>query len=237
MIHCLTSVDFLKSLESNSVRLCWTDPPFNTGDTQKNVTTGLAYDDKHVAYYAMMQATCQEIHRVLAPDGMLCMCLDYREVHNVKVLLDNIFGRENFRGEIIWNFELGAAAKKFWGNKHNTILLFSKSNQFIFNEEQVPYMIRKSPGKGYDAPTKKVASVWNFTMSNTDPQRVGYPNQKPLEIIEPFIAVHTKEGDTVIDPFAGSGSVGVAAKRLNRKYILSDMNAEACQIMKGRLHD
>jgi site-specific DNA-methyltransferase (adenine-specific) len=231
------AIAWLSSLEPASVDLCWTDPPFNTGDTQKIISTGLKYDDKHLAYADMMERTARGIHRALKPSGMLCMCLDYREVHNIKVMLDGIFGRDNFRGEIIWNFELGSIAKKFWTNKHNTILLYSKTDNFIFNFDEVPTMVRKSPGKGYNDLTKKVASVWNFTMSNTDPQRVGYPNQKPVEIIEPFIRVHTTEGAVVIDPFAGGGSVGEAAKRTGRKYMLCDCNPEACQVMKERLHD
>jgi site-specific DNA-methyltransferase (adenine-specific) len=71
-------------------------------------------------------------------------------------------------------------------------------------------------------------------LSPTDPQRTGYPNQKPLKLIEPFIAVHTDEGDLVFDPFAGSGTTGLAAKNAGRRYVLSDINPEAIGVMARR---
>lgn len=89
-------------------------------------------------------------------------------------------------------------------------------------------------GKDYVAP-KRVSSVWTVNMSTTDPQRVGYPNQKPLALIDPFIQVHTDPGELVIDPFAGSGSTSHAALVAGRRTAGADPNPEAVQVANERL--
>lgn len=234
ILHGRASKMMKQHVEDESVHLVWTDPPFNTGDRQKVVSTGKFYDDKHDDYERMLRSTFRQCHRVLHRRGVCCVCLDYREVHEAKALLDEVFGREMYRGEVIWHFELGNISKSWWTNKHNTILTYAKSDQAVFHFDRVPTTLRKSPKGTYTAP-KKVTSVWNFTMSNSDAQRVGYPNQKPLEIIEPFVLVHTEEGDTVLDPFAGSGSTGEAALKNNRNAVLIDRNEEAILVARKRL--
>lgn len=225
----------MKNISDNSVQLIWTDPPFNTNNTQRLLSTGKSYQDKHINYEDMLCKVFRECHRVLAITGVLCVCLDYREVHTAKMMLDSIFGKDCFRGEIIWHFELGSISKSWWTNKHNTILTYSKTDSPLFKFDEVPTTIRKSP-KGKYVDPKKVTSVWSFTMSNSDAQRVGYPNQKPIEIIEPFINVHTNPGDLVLDPFGGSGSVGEAARKHGRKFYLIDSNVEAVDVMTKRFN-
>lgn len=226
--------EILQTLAPDSVQLVWTDPPFNTGYTQKLVSTGKAYDDIHFDYASLLHKTFRECYKLLKSTGVMCVCLDYREVHSAKMLLDHVFGKDRFMGEVIWHFELGNISKSWWTNKHNTILTYAKSDNPLFKYEEVPTTLRKSPKGTYIEP-KKVTSVWNFTMSNSDAQRVGYPNQKPLEIITPFVKVHTNPEDIVLDPFGGSGSTGHAAKSLSRKYVLIDQNPEAIAVMKKRL--
>lgn len=164
------------------------------------------------------------------------MLLDYRAVHDVKVILDKHFTSENFRGEIIWLSELGNISKKAWTVKHCTMLWYTKTSDYKFYFDKIPTTIRKAPKKGY-ANTKPLNSVWDYTMSNTDVERVKYPNQKPLSIIEPFINVHTDDNDIVLDPFSGSGSTAVAAKKLNRRFIAFDKNLQAVEIGRSRLKD
>ena len=226
----------LPDIKDESVQLIWTDPPFNTGDIQKIVTTGKFYKDKDEAYAENMRNVFTNLYRVLSNSGVMCVCLDYREVHDIKCIIDSIFGKQYFMGEIVWHFELGNISKSWWTNKHNTILLYSKSDYPLFKFDEVPTTIRKSPKGEYQNP-KKVTSVWNFTMSNSDCQRVGYPNQKPIEIIDPFIKVHTNQNDTVLDPFAGSGSSGYAAAKLGRKFILIDENPISIETCKSRLKE
>ena len=228
-------LEVLKTIENDSVQLIWSDPPFNTGDRQRH-SKGNYYVDRYKFddYPVMMRNVITECHKKLKETGVMCLCLDYREVHRIKMISDGVFGEENFLGEIIWHSELGSISKKCWTMKHNTILIYSKTEDYTFHFDRLPTQTRKSPKGKYIQP-KIVTSVWQHTMSNTDAQRVDYPNQKPLEIIEPFVLVHSDPGDVVLDPFAGSGSTGEAAKRHKRKYILIDKNEQAIGTMKKRL--
>ena len=229
------SVELMKNVVDNSVNLIWSDPPFNTGTVQKH-SAGNSYSDKHIDYASLMDNIARESYRVLSPTGSLVMLLDYRALHDVKVILDKHFTSENFRGEIIWLSELGNISKKSWTVKHCTMLWYTKTDKYKFHADKVPTVIRKAKKKGYPD-TKPITSVWDFTLSNTDPERVDYPNQKPLTIIEPFIDVHTDVGDCVLDYFSGSGSTAVAAKKLGRNFIAFDKNPQAIEIGKLRIKD
>ena len=234
------SVDILSTLEEKSVDLVWTDPPFNTGKKQQIKSTGLNYDDKYSSisnYLSLMTEVFTSIRPLMKDTGVICVCLDYRSVHDVKVdVLDIIFGPERFLGEIIWHSELGNISKKWWTNKHNTILTYSAGDNPVFNFDNIPRTERKASKSGYEG-SKPVNSVWNYTMSNTDPERSGYPNQKPLEIILPFIAAHCNQNSLVLDPFMGSGSTLVAASSLGHRSIGIDCNIDACMIAEKRLND
>lgn len=234
MIYHGPATDFLSSLDSNSTQLLWTDPPFGTDNTQRLASTGKHYRDTSVdEVLSIMFDISSHIKRILTPDGVAAICMDYRAVHQTY----GIFTAAGLvpRGEIIWTFGLGRGASKWWANKHNTILLFSKSDMLPrFHADRVPTTVRRVPKAGYEG-DKKVASVWDYTLSNTARERVGYPNQKPEAIIEPFVLVHTDEGDLVVDPFGGSGSTAAVASRLNRRYATADINQVAIDTIRERL--
>lgn len=226
---------FMQSLDSNSVQLIWTDPPFGTNKHQQIVSTGHKYRDYSAAdALDLIVVTCSEAERVLTDSGVMAICLDYRVVHQVaaRLMHTNLI----WQGEVIWTFGLGRGASNWWANKHNTILLFSKTDRPLFQPEFVPLVPRKWPKPGY-ADTKKVASVFDITLSNTDSERVGYPSQKPLQLITPFIEVHTQVGDLVVDPFGGSGSTAMAAQLVNRRWATADNNPVAVATMRERLSD
>lgn len=222
--------DFGLSIDDESVQLIWTDPPFNTGDVQRH-SSGTRYTDRHNDYTTIIHELGQQAKAILKPDGVLAVCLDYRSVHEVKVILDEYL---TFQGEIIWHFELGNIAKKWWTNKHNTILTFTKNQSAKFYFERIPKIERKSPKGKYQDP-KPITSVWNYTMSNTAPERVNYPNQKPIEIITPFVQAHTDIGEVVYDPFMGSGSTIASAILQGRVGLGCDANVEAYRIAHERL--
>ena len=224
--------DFMASLPDRSTQLIITDPPFGTGEKQLLASTQRSYKDPSVGEVMELieDAILRHADRVLTDDGMVAILLDHRAVHHVAQCSELYM--QQF-GEIIWHFETGGASKKWWSNKHNTILLMSPRQRPHFDYSAVPTVERKAPVKGYTKP-KKVTSVWTYTISTSDSQRVGYPSQKPLELYRRLIEVHSRPGDLVVDPFAGSGTVLEAAYLAGRHSKANDINQEAIDVMLKR---
>lgn len=229
--------EFMETLEDGSVQLIVTDPPFGTGVAQHLKSSGRSYSDPDVAEAVeLIKPIFEHANRVLTRTGLIAMLLDHRAVHETAVM-SRAFVRQH--GEIIWKFNTGGVSKSWWSNKHNTILLLSPRKNPAFNYDEVPTVERLAPVKGYTHP-KKVSSVWEITMSTSDGQRVGYPSQKPLEVYERLIKVHTNEhyfgnsDDLVVDPFAGSGTVLEAAHRTGRRAMANDISVESFMVMVER---
>jgi len=217
-------------VDNRPVDLVWTDPPFGTGKLQSQ--GGLSYQD-----YEVKQAIDAVVRAIdLIPKSSKCVLavlMDYRAVHHVCVELAD---RYEFLGEIVWSFGLGRPRQSWWPVKHNTILTFAAGPDARFDPSANPRVERLAPKPGYPS-DKSAGSVWDKTLSNTDPERVGFPNQKPLAIIEPFIEAHTEIGDLVADPFCGSGSVGHAAISLGRNFVGQDLFIEAVRTTRQRLSE
>lgn len=253
----------LQSIPDESIQLIYVDPPFNTGrvqtrgsSTTTRTETGnrigfkgqryeivketvLSYDDEFKDYWSFLEPRLEEAWRILDETGTLYLHLDYRESHYAKVLLDALFGRECFLNEIIWAYDYGGKAKSRWPSKHDTILVYVKNpDKYYFNNETVdrePYMAPGLVTPEKVAKGKLPTDVWWHTIvSPTGKEKTGYPTQKPLGILRRIIQASSKEGDTVLDFFAGSGTTGHAASSLNRNFILIDQNPEAIQVMKER---
>lgn len=232
------NLDVLSKMKSELIPLIYIDPPFNTGKTQ--TIHGKSYTDKFDDFEGFISPSLEEAWRVLTPNGALYFHIDYREAHYCKIILDNIFGRENFLNEIIWAYDYGARTKKRWPAKHDTIFYYVKDrNNYVFNTDEIdrePYMAPGLVGPEKAARGKLPTDVWWHTIVPTNGrERVGYPTQKPLGVLKRIIAASSNPGDTVLDFFAGSGTTGVAAKELGRNYILIDSNVDAVRIMKERL--
>jgi site-specific DNA-methyltransferase (adenine-specific) len=254
----------LQSIPTESIDLIYIDPPFNTGRSQqrsKETTRRndegdrvgfkgqryetvksqvLSYDDQFVDYWAFLEPRLQEAHRLLKPTGTLYLHLDYRESHYAKVLLDALFGPDNFLNEIIWAYDYGGKSKSRWPAKHDTILVFVKdTKQYYFDSETVdrePYMAPGLVTEEKVAKGKLPTDVWWHTIvSPTGKEKTGYPTQKPIGILRRIIQASSKEGDVVLDFFAGSGTTGVVANMLNRSFILVDQNPEALEVIQHRL--
>ncbi len=253
----------LQSIADASIQLIYVDPPFNTGRVQSRGSstttrtetgnrigfkgqryeivkeTVLSYDDEFKDYWSFLEPRLEEAWRVLNETGTLYLHLDYRESHYAKVLLDALFGRECFLNEIIWAYDYGGKAKSRWPSKHDTILVYVKNpDKYYFNNETVdrePYMAPGLVTPEKVAKGKLPTDVWWHTIvSPTGKEKTGYPTQKPLGILRRIIQASSKEGDTVLDFFAGSGTTGHAAASLDRNFILIDQNPEAIQVMKER---
>ena len=263
----------LRSLPDASVELIYIDPPFNTGVTQKRSRirtvrdeegdrTGFGgnryrteklestpiYVDVFDDYIGFLRPRMMEARRILTATGSLFVHIDPREVHYVKVMLDEVFaldggaGRACFQNEIIWAYDYGARSTKRWPAKHDNILWYSKDpGSYTFNldaTDRIPYMAPGLVGAEKAARGKTPTDVWWHTIvSPTGKEKTGYPTQKPLGILERIVRVHSNPGDTVLDFFAGSGTTGVAALRNGRKYILIDENPGATTVMRQRLAD
>ena len=254
----------LQSIPTESIDLIYIDPPFNTGRSQqrsKETTRRndegdrigfkgkryetvksqvLSYDDQFVDYWAFLEPRLEQAHRLLKPTGTLYLHLDYRESHYAKVLLDALFGPESFLNEIIWAYDYGGKSKSRWPAKHDTILVFVKDpKQYYFDSETVdrePYMAPGLVTEEKVAKGKLPTDVWWHTIvSPTGKEKTGYPTQKPIGILRRIIQASSKERDVVLDFFAGSGTTGVVANQLGRRFILIDQNPEAIEVIKQRL--
>ena len=257
-------MQYLPALPSSAFRLIYIDPPFNTGKTQRRTRiqatasengtrigfgnrkyavqtyNSPAYADDFDDYLSFLRPRLVEARRLLTPDGSLFVHLDYREVHYVKVLLDEIFGRDCFMNEIIWAYDYGGRSKRRWPAKHDNILWYVKDpDRYVFNYEEIdriPYMTPSLVGAEKASRGKTPTDVWWITIVPTNSkEKTGYPTQKPLKLLERIIRVHSESGDWVLDFFAGSGTTGEAAARLGRRFVLIDNHPEAIAIMARRL--
>jgi site-specific DNA-methyltransferase (adenine-specific) len=254
----------LKSIPDESIDLIYVDPPFNTGRMQqrsKQTTRRndegdrigfkgkryetvrsqvLSYDDQFADYWGFLEPRLEQAYRVLKSTGTLYLHLDYREAHYAKVLLDALFGPDCFLNEIIWAYDYGGKSKSRWPAKHDTILVFVKDpKKYYFDSETVdrePYMAPGLVTEEKVAKGKLPTDVWWHTIvSPTGREKTGYPTQKPIGILRRIIQASSKEGDAVLDFFAGSGTTGVVSNSLGRKFILVDQNPEALEVIRQRL--
>ncbi len=214
------------------IKLLWTDPPFGTGKTQRQGGAHYLDTDKYLARVSTVSAI-RNASRCFSDDTVVCVCADDRILPHVTVALENM--GLHHQGDIIWTFGLGRPRSTWWPRRHNTVATFTVTQKPPkFNADAVPRERRLAPKPGYPD-DRPAGSVWDFTMSNTDPQRVGYPNQKPMELIRPFIEAHTDLGDWVADPFMGSGATGVAALQLGRRFMGQDTSPIACETAEKSL--
>ena len=265
-VYFSDNLKILSEIPSESIDLIYIDPPFNTGRIQSRkrfktvqdelgdrvgfagrtykseVLSENGYMDVFDDYIAFLQPRLQEAWRVLKPNGSLYFHIDYREVHYCKVMLDQIFGRENFLNEIIWAYDYGGRAKDRWPAKHDDILYYAKDRQnYTFNREaidRIPYMAPGLVSKEKVARGKLPTDTWWHTIVGTNSkEKTGYPTQKPLAIIERILNASSNPGDLVLDFFAGSGTIGAACLKLDRRFILVDNNPQSIEIMKKRFHN
>ena len=255
----------LRGLESGCVQMVYADPPFNTGRTQtrrslatvgafengdrtgfggRRYTTKLlsesSYKDAFDDYLGFLTPRLEELRRILHPTGTIYVHLDYREAHYVKLLLDELFGRENFLNELIWAYDYGAKPKGRWPQKHDTILVYVKhARHYYFDSEAVdrePYMAPGLVTPEKVAKGKRPVSVmWHTIVSPTGREKTGYPTQKPEGLLRRFVQASSREGDLCLDPFAGSGTLGAVAAKLGRRSLLIDESPEAVRVMRERL--
>lgn len=257
----------MKELESLSVDMIYLDPPFFTQKKQKlKDTNGIEYsfDDKWGSiadYISYLKIRLKEAKRLLKDTGTIFLHCDSTASHYIKIMLDEIFGVENFRSEIIWSYKRWSNSKKGLLNSHQTIFFYSKSKNYKFHTILTDYStttnidqilqdrVRNSDGKtvyktnsnGTIVSTNEkkgvpLSDVWEIPFLNPRAnERVGYPTQKPILLLERILDISTDKGDLVLDPFCGSGTTLVASVLKDRKYIGIDKSSDAIELSQKRL--
>ncbi len=261
----LAVMSALLSEYEGRIQLVYADPPFFTNrryparvgrgeDSRKPAEWQLAegypdhWDDID-AYLDMLYPRLQLMHRLLAPTGTLYLHLDWHADAYARLLLDEIFGQDHLLNEIIWVYHGPSPIRSAFNRKHDTILAFTKSKDYIFNVDDVrePYnpntvktfaSSRKAGfGKIPDLKRGKVPEDWWYfpVVARLHSERTGYPTQKPEALMERIILASSNPGDLVADFFCGSGTTPLAAARLGRRFIASDITWRAIHTARTRL--
>lgn len=227
----------LKKRFAGKIRLIYIDPPYNTGNDS------FGYNDtfNHATWLTFMRNRLKIAKELLAEDGVIFVQLDFNEVHYAKVLMDEIFGRDNFRNEIIWRYGKMASSSKKFLSDHDTILYYSKNNEsgvhnktYVKLDKPVKRLAREMKnGKLVNARDKdgnliykeyaeRVADdVWDdiSTVMPASQEYVEFAGQKPEKLLQRIIETATSEGDIVLDYHLGSGTTATTAHKLKRQYI------------------
>ncbi len=215
------------------------------------------------SYKNYIQKRLVECKRVLKDTGSIFLHCDRTASHYLHVALDEVFGVDNFQSEIVWAYKRWSNSKKGLLNAHQIIYFYSKSGNFKFNKTFESYSpttnidqifqkrVRDENGKtkykkaengNYELVEQKMgvplSDVWEIPYLNPKAnERVGYPTQKPIILLERIILLATEKEDVVLDPFCGSGTTLIAAALLNRKYIGIDISEDAIELTKRRLEN
>jgi len=216
---------------------------------------------KEKDYAFFLHSRFREMHRILKKQGSIFVHCDKNAAHIVRHLLNEVFGASNFQSEIIWRYKRWSNSKKGLLPNHQNIYFYSKTKKFTFNKLFTPYSEttnidqilqkrtrdrhNKSIYQTTESGTYKIGKpkqgvplgdVWDIPYLNPRAkERVGYPTQKPLILLERIIELTSKQGDIVLDPFCGSGTTCVAAKRLGRSFIGIDRSEAAIKLAEQRL--
>ncbi len=217
--------------------------------------------DKHPALFSLVQATGEvggdsmksyliymavrilEMKRLLKPTGSIYLHCDPTAGHYLKLAMDAIFGRENFRNELVWYYKNASRGKKQFAKSHDVILWYSVDGKGIFNRNDilVPYESGmtewryKKAGKQPPAGKTPDDVIIMPSLNTMDKERVGYPTQKPRKLLERIIKASSNKGDIVFDPFCGCATTCIAAHDLGRKWVGIDISPKAGELVKLRM--
>ena len=238
----LIALSSLLKRYEGKVKLIYIDPPYNTGNDS------FGYNDSfnHSTWLTFMKNRLDLAKKLLADDGSIYVQIDNNEVHYLKVLMDDVFGESNFQREIIWVLKGVSGYKSLVNNYvrgHDTILFFTKSKDFIYNKQYLPYSEEQlkrfssvdEDGRKYKTITKTrrmyldeakgvpLTDVWDdiasFQTIVNSPEITGFNTQKPERLIKRIIDCSSNKGDLILDFNLGSGTTAAVAHKMERKYI------------------
>ncbi len=194
------------------------------------------------SYLIMMAVRLLEMRRLLKLTGSLYLHCDSTASHYLKLLLDGIFGHENFRNEIVWGYRTGGVSKKHWPRKHDVLLFYIRPRyrhnpiqERIYCEK--PFFTTKTDADNRYYADVFVRDVWDDIkpIINVSRERTGYPTQKPLALLERIIQASSNAGDLIVDPFCGCATTLVAARRLGRQWAGIDLSPLAIKLVNERI--
>lgn len=213
------NLSLLRVLPNDSIDLIFCDILYNTGKTFDDYNDKLGNAKEAMEWY---EPRLKEMWRVIKPTGAVYLHCNYRLVHYLRVKLDEVFGIDSFRNEIIWNQgSWNNISDKKLESAHESMLFYAKPD----------HKINEKIAKGY-------TDIWAIDALNQNDkfdEKVGYVGQKPIEYVERVIKISSKPDDIVADFFLGSGTTCVAAKKLKRNYLGCDINPRAIELTKERL--
>ena len=212
------------------------------------ILKGNRYGDSMRAYLAFMGIRLAEIWRLLKPTGSIYLHCDPTASHYLKCVMDTIFGQKNYRNEIVWHYQTGGISKRWFGRKHDVILFYSKTESYFIDlarvkESRTPEVVRRIKSGTQNATRAKDLErfpfdVWNIQALNAmSSERLGYPTQKPVKLLERIIKASSDPGQIVFDPFCGCGTTIDAAHGLNRQWVGIDLTVLALESMERRLRE
>jgi len=211
-----------------------------------------------MSYLAMMAPRLIELRRVLKSTGSIYLHCDQTASAHLRLLMDAVFGPDNFRNEVVWHYRRWTAAARKFQRLHDTILFYTQTNEYVFNQLLTPYtdgsVKRKKQGvlhrfkrgeepvlvsnRELQAEGVPENDVWQIPfVAPSAKERLGYPTQKPEALLERLIHASSNEGDTILDPFCGCGTTIAVAQRLKRRWVGIDITHLAIGLIKHRLQD
>ena len=229
---CGDAVIELKKIESNSVDLIVTDPPYNLNKDYGNNCDKLEFDE----YLDFSREWIREAVRVLKPEGTMYVFMGMKYISYIHNILEQEMGMY-FNSWITWYYTQGIGKTKGYSPRHDDILMFTKDKKFKFNldEIRVPQKYYRSVNNMRGA---NPGNVWEFShMHYCNKNRMKHPTQKPEGLYERMILASSDEGDVVLDPFLGSGTLLRVCQNTNRNGIGIDINPEYIQMSKERLEE
>ena len=292
-LYQMDNLAVLRGINSGTIDLIATDPPFNKGRdfhaTPASLAAGASFQDRWswkddvqtewvdaiedgwpethalieavrlvdesmAAYMCFMGVRLMEMRRVLKDTGSIYLHCDHTANSYLRLLMDTIFGKAQFRNELAWCYtRMGAKGQRQMSRAHDTLLWYSKGSDWTFNVDAIrlPYSENSKAREGYTLnrlgsgyskegvtklnPIGKFPEDWFVIPYLRGKERVGYPTQKPLALYERIISASSNEGDVVFDPFAGCATTCVAAERLGRQWIGADYWEKVTPIVVSRL--
>ena len=249
------------------IDLIYIDPPFDSkADYKKkiklkssNITNDISiFEEKQYGdiwtndeYLQFMYERLILLKELLSEKGSIYLHCDWHKSHHLRMLLDEVFGPDNFVNEIVWQYYMGGKGKKEFAKKHDNIFLYSKSKEYQFNQFRIKRYLDFKPSLNDDSANAEngkdeigyysvvaCPDVWQIkSVFNMGNEYTAYPTQKPEELLERIIRASSNEGDLVFDCFMGSGTTQVVAQKMKRRFIGADINLGAIQVTSKRLNE